>query len=56
VDGFDSDSRIVVNIGVSANCDIDLYELLFVNFDYDFTFIDTSGTVLSWRYVSTLFK
>ena len=43
VTGFDGDSLIVVNIGLSANCDAELFNSLFIDFSYEFTYIDTLG-------------
>jgi len=45
VSGFDGDSLIVVNIGLEASCDVDLTELLFFDYAYSFTYIDTLGAV-----------
>jgi len=43
VTGFDGDSLIVVNIGLTANCDVELFDLLLFDFTYEFTYIDTLG-------------
>ena len=45
ISGFEGDSLIIANIGVRSNCDVDVNELLNINFEYDFTFIDTSNVV-----------
>ena len=43
ITGFDGDSLIVVNIGLRANCDAELFNSLFIDFSYEFTYIDTLG-------------
>jgi len=45
IDGFGGDSLIVANIGVSSNCNVDISEELFIDFDYQFRFIDTSNVM-----------
>ena len=45
VDGFDADSILVVNIGLETTCDVSLEELLFIDFEYSFTYIDTFNVV-----------
>lgn len=45
INGFDGDSLIVINIGLTTDCSVDLSELLFMNFDYDYTYIDTFGVL-----------
>ncbi len=45
ITGFDGDSLIVVNIGLSANCDVNILDLLLIDFAYEFTYIDTFGVL-----------
>ena len=45
INGFDSDSLIIINIGLTTDCSVDLNELLFMNFEYDYTYIDTFGVL-----------
>ncbi len=40
VDDFQADSLIVVNIGVKANCNVDLSEILTVEYEFNYNFID----------------
>jgi len=40
--GITGDSLVIANIGIKANCDIDKTKALFIDFDYEYTFIDTA--------------
>ena len=53
VDGFDSDSLIVANIAIAANCDVDISEELFIDFEYSFSFLDTSNVMQKCKGVYT---
>jgi len=43
IDGISGDSLVIANIGIRANCNVDKTKMLFVNFSYEYTFIDTAG-------------
>ena len=43
VDGFDSDSLIVVNIGLVANCEVDISDPLMLNYEFSYNFLDPNN-------------
>jgi len=42
VDGISGDSLVIANIGLRSTCDIDKTKALFIDFEYDYVFIDTN--------------
>ncbi len=47
VDGITGDSLVIANIGIRANCEVDKTKMLFIEFNYEYTFIDTNGVAHS---------
>ena len=45
VDGFDGDSLIVVHIAVQANCEVDLNNILNLNYSYEYQFISPNNVM-----------
>ena len=45
VTGITGDSLVIANIGIRANCNVDKTEELYIEFEYDYVFIDTTGAV-----------
>ncbi len=47
IDGITGDSLVIANIGIRANCEVDKSKMLFFDFNYEYTFIDTNGVAHS---------
>lgn len=45
IDGITGDSLVIANIGIRSNCEVDKTKSLFIDFEYEYTFIDTADMV-----------
>jgi len=54
VDGFDGDSLIVVNIGILADCDVDIEQALMLNYEYSFNFLDENNIMSQCKAIGNL--
>ena len=54
VDGFDGDSLIVINIGIQANCEVDLDNMLMLNYSYSHQYLSEANQMFTCENVGML--